>query len=61
MGIGVGGAGIGTVVIALVASYFFGIDPRVILGIGESMQGQSQTAQHPIDPAKDPKARWSPK
>jgi len=54
-GIGVGGAGIGTVVIALVASYFFGIDPRIILGIGESMQGQSQTApQHPIDPAKDP-------
>ncbi len=54
-GIGVGGAGIGTVVIALVASYFFGIDPRVILGIGESMQGHSQS-QHPIDPAKDPEA-----
>jgi predicted metalloprotease len=54
-GIGAGGAGIGTVVIALVASYFFGIDPRVILGLGESMQG-SQQGQHPIDPAKDPEA-----
>jgi uncharacterized protein len=53
-GIGAGGVGIGTVVVALVASYFFGIDPRIILGIGESMQGQSQTAPHPIDPAQDP-------
>jgi len=54
-GIGAGGAGIGTVIIALVAGYFFGIDPRVILGIGESMQGAPQS-QHPIDPARDPEA-----
>ena len=29
-----GGVGIGTVVIALVASYFFGIDPSTILNLG---------------------------
>jgi hypothetical protein len=56
LGIGAGGVGIGTVVIALVASYFLGIDPRVILGIAENMQGPPQSAQHPIDPAKDPEA-----
>jgi len=55
-GIGAGGIGIGTTVIALVASYFLGIDPRVILGMAESMQGSQQTSQHPIDPARDPEA-----
>jgi len=44
------------VVIALVASYFLGIDPRVILGMAESMQGAPQTSQQPIDPARDPEA-----
>ena len=55
-GIGAGGVGIGTVVIALVASYFLGIDPRVILGMAESMQGAPQSTQQPIDPARDPEA-----
>ena len=55
-GIGAGGVGLGTVVIALVASYFFGIDPRVILGMAENMQGPPQTTQQPIDPARDPEA-----
>ena len=55
-GIGAGGIGIGTTVIALVASYFLGIDPRVILGMAESMQGSQPTSQHPIDPARDPEA-----
>jgi len=55
-GIGAGGVGVGTVVIALVASYFLGIDPRVILGMAESMQGAPQTSQQPIDPARDPEA-----
>jgi len=52
-----GGVGIGTVVIALVASYFFGIDPATILGMGEAVQGSSsQAPAKPIDPATDPDA-----
>ena len=52
-----GGLGIGGVLLALVASYFLGIDPRTLLGVAESVQGgqqQSQTKQ--IDPATDPDA-----
>ena len=53
----VGGLGIGTVVIALVASYFFGIDPSTILNIGQAVQQQVPSApSQPIDPAKDPDA-----
>lgn len=52
-----GGVGIGTVVIALVASYFFGIDPSTILGMDEAVQGtSSQAPAKPIDPATDPDA-----
>ena len=52
-----GGVGIGTVVIALVASYFLGIDPSTILNLGEAVQGQSSSApSQPIDPAMDPDA-----
>jgi len=63
-GIGrVGGLGIGGVLIALVASYFLGVDPRTLLGMAETVQGaqrespatQSQTRQT-IDPANDPQA-----
>ncbi|HEX9391673.1 MAG TPA: neutral zinc metallopeptidase [Usitatibacteraceae bacterium] len=54
-----GGIGIGTVVIALAASYFLGIDPRVVLGLAESVQNVQHstpsTQQHrPVDPATDP-------
>jgi uncharacterized protein len=35
-GIGRGGLGIGTVIVALAASYFFGIDPSVILGFASN-------------------------
>ena len=50
-----GGVGIGTVVVALVASYFFGIDPSTILGMGEAIQGSTtQVPAKPIDPATDP-------
>ena len=57
----VGGIGIGGVAIALVASYFFGIDPRVLLGLAETVQSarQSTTQSQPnrqIDPATDPDA-----
>ncbi|MEO8104609.1 MAG: neutral zinc metallopeptidase, partial [Betaproteobacteria bacterium] len=53
-----GGVGIGTVVIALVASYFLGIDPRTLLGVAETVQGARQSAQPgtPVDPATDPDA-----
>jgi uncharacterized protein len=52
-----GGLGIGGVLLALVASYFLGIDPRTLLGVAESVQGgQQQTQSKPIDPANDPDA-----
>ena len=44
---GIGGVGIGTVVIALAASYFFGIDPSVILGLGESIAPPPQQQRSP--------------
>jgi uncharacterized protein len=34
-----GGVGLGTIVLALVASYFFGIDPGTIIGVASQMQG----------------------
>jgi len=42
-GIGRGGLGIGTIVIALAASYFFGIDPSVILGLASNVQSPAPT------------------
>ena len=52
-----GGLGIGGVLLALVASYFLGIDPRTLLGVAESVQGgQPQSQSQPLDPAKDPDA-----
>ena len=53
-GIGRGGVGIGTVVIALAASYFFGIDPSVILGLAsnDSPPTRQVSAQEPR--ANDP-------
>lgn len=54
-----GGIGIGTIAIALVVSYFTGIDPRTLLGVAETFQnpqggGVEQT--RPIEPANDPQA-----
>jgi uncharacterized protein len=53
-----GGLGIGTVLIALIASYFLGIDPRTLLGVAETVQGnpqsQRQAQSAPIDAANDP-------
>jgi len=54
-----GGVGIGTVVIALVASYFLGIDPRTLIGMAETVQNVQHSAPpqgRPIDPANDPEA-----
>lgn len=48
------GAGIGTIVIAMVAAYFFGINPMTVLGVlggGEPMPSQSApVAGHANDP-----------
>ena len=55
----VGGVGIGTIAIALVVSYFTGIDPRTLLGIAqniESSRGGGVEQSRPIDPANDPQA-----
>lgn len=48
-GIGRGTVGVGTVVLALAASYFFGIDPSVIMGLSSSNSRSSarQPAQKP--------------
>ena len=50
-----GGVGIGTIIIALIASYFLGVDPRTLLGVAETVQGsrQSATQSTPINPAND--------
>lgn len=53
-GLPIGGRtlGIGTVVVALVASYFFGIDPSVILGLAGG-GGQPQVQQRPSEPPRE--------
>ncbi len=54
-----GGVGIGTVAIALIASYFLGIDPRTLLGVAEQVQNvqhSNPAPGRPIDPASDPDA-----
>lgn len=55
-GVSRGGLGLGTVAIALVASYFLGIDPRMLLGLAETMQGGPAQQSQPLDPASDPDA-----
>ena len=54
----VGGIGIGTTVIALIASYFLGIDPSTLLGVAETVQNatQTETQGRQIDRATDPEA-----
>ena len=56
--------GIGTIVVALAAAYFFGIDPMLILSGGSTGQSGSQTApysqpqtqQRQMDPRGQPQA-----
>jgi predicted metalloprotease len=58
-GVGIGTIGVGGTVVALIASYFLGIDPRVILGLVETVQEVRQSVpanNKPIDPATDPEA-----
>ncbi len=52
-----GGIGIGTVVIALVASYFLGIDPSTVLNVAQQVQGpSSEQPGKPLDASNDPDA-----
>lgn len=56
-GIGRGGIGLGTIVVALAASYFFGIDPSIILGLASNNQQAAPVAAHK-PPADDAMARF---
>ena len=52
-----GGIGIGTIAIALIASYFLGIDPSTVLNVAQQVQGPpSAQPGKPLDPANDPDA-----
>ena len=53
--IGRGGIGIGTIVVALVASYFLGLDPRLVMGVlGGGDIGAPAQVQVPAGPAPKP-------
>ncbi|MCU0949698.1 MAG: zinc metallopeptidase [Burkholderiaceae bacterium] len=55
MRMGAGRLGIGGVVIALVASYFLGVDPRLVMGVLGGMEGAAPTAvTAPAGPAPKP-------
>ncbi len=54
-GFGAGKLGIGGIVIALVASYFLGVDPRLVLGVLGGIEGGAPAqVQAPADPAPKP-------
>ncbi|HTY03532.1 MAG TPA: neutral zinc metallopeptidase [Rhodocyclaceae bacterium] len=56
-----GGVGIGTIVLALAASYFFGIDPSTVIGVASQLQGggaESQSVPARQPPANDPAAQF---
>jgi predicted metalloprotease len=55
-----GGVGIGTIVLALAVSYFFGIDPGTVIGVANQMQGGGQVQEVPagVPPANDETARF---
>jgi uncharacterized protein len=59
-GFGLGGRsiGIGTVVVALVASYFFGVDPGTVLSILSGGGSPAQIQQQTAPPAHDPTTRF---
>jgi uncharacterized protein len=45
-----GGVGIGTIVLALAASYFFGIDPSTVIGVATQLSGGGQMQEAPATP-----------
>lgn len=59
--IGRGRVGIGSIAIALVASYFLGVNPLTVLGVLENVQGPSQSYEQPVGkqgPANDEMGRF---
>lgn len=58
--VGPRGIGIGTIVLALAASYFFGVDPSTVIGIASQLQGSGPVASTPAHkpPADDEMARF---
>lgn len=55
-GVGAGGLGIGAVVVALIASYLFGVSPATVLGLLEQRSSVGQPATPHQPPANDPMA-----
>jgi uncharacterized protein len=57
---GAGGVGIGTIVLALVASYFFGVDPGTVINVATQFQGAAPApeVQGRKPPADDETARF---
>ena len=60
---GARGVGIGTIVIALAASYFFGIDPSTVINVATQMQGspppqEMQSRQPQQAHASDPQTKF---
>ncbi len=55
-----GGVGIGTIVLALVASYFFGVDPGTVINVATQFQGAAPApeVQGRKPPADDETARF---
>jgi predicted metalloprotease len=55
-----GGVGIGTIVLALAVSYFFGIDPATVIGVATQMQTGARVQDVPSGPppAGDATARF---
>jgi predicted metalloprotease len=52
-GVGRGGLGIGAIVLALGASYFFGVDPSVVLGLAREVASHTQHAAPAHKPPPD--------
>lgn len=55
-----GGLGVGTIVLALAASYFLGIDPATVIGVATQLSGGGQVREVPAKapPANDQTARF---
>ena len=57
---GAGGVGIGTIILALAASYFFGVDPSTVINVATQFQGSppAQSVQGHKPPADDENSRF---
>ena len=57
-GVGRGGLGIGSIIVALVASYFLGIDPMVVLGLLSNVDTQPAQVSARKTPIEDEMGRF---